>query len=156
MTRRLKHASMAVLLFGVGAILNGCANFDPESLTDIFNKKEKLPGERRPVFPGGVPGVTQGVPPNLMAGQQQKEAEIAAAPAPEPEKPKAAAKPKPPRTASRPARVTVSPEQRPEQQQQQQQQQSGADAPWPAPATQQPAASSSPWPSAPSSGTFQR
>ena len=105
MAPRLKRASMAVVLFGVGAILSGCANFDPENLTDMFNKKEKLPGERRPLFPEGVPGVTQGVPPHLMAGQQQKEAEIAAAPAPAPEaeKPKAAAKPKP-RTASRPAR----------------------------------------------------
>ncbi len=113
MAPRLNRASMAVVLFGVGAILSGCStNFDPENFTDMFNlnKKEKLPGERRALFPEGVPGVTQGVPQHLMAGQQQKEAEIAAAPAPEPEKPKAAAKPKP-RTASRPARVTVSPEQ---------------------------------------------
>ena len=158
MAPRLKRASAAVILFGVGAILSGCTNFDPESLTDMFNKKEKLPGDRRPLFPQGVPGVTQGVPPHLMVGQQQKEAEIAAAPPPaaEPEKPKAAAKPKPPRTASRPASVTVSPDQQP----QQQQQQSGTAAPWPSPTAQQPppssSPSSSPWPSAPSSGTFQR
>jgi hypothetical protein len=159
MARRLRRASMAIVLFGVGAILSGCTNFDPENFTDMFNlnKKEKLPGERRPLFPEGVPGVTQGVPPHLVKGQQPPpEAEISAAPAPAaaPEKPKAAAKPKP-RTASRPARVTVSPDQ---------QQQSGANAPssspWPAPAAQQPAPnaspSSSPWPSAPPSGTFQR
>ena len=157
MKPRLRHASLALVLLGVGAILSGCTNFDPDNFTDMFNfnKKDKLPGERRPLFPEGVPGVTQGVPPHLVKGQQQQEAE-AIAPAPEPEKPKAAAKPKP-RTASRPARVTVSPEQ---QQQPTQQQQSGANAPWPSPAAQQPAPSSSPssspWPSAPSSNTFQR
>ena len=165
MTRRLKHASMVVVLFGVAAILSGCTNFDPDNFGDMFdfNKKEKLPGERRALFPEGVPGVTQGVPPHLMKGQQQQEAEaIAAAPAPEPEKPKAAAKPKPPRTASRPARVTVSPEQQPQPQQppQAQPQQSGANAPssspWPSPTAQQPPPSASPWPSAPQSGTFQR
>ncbi len=115
MTRRLKHASTLVVLFGAGAILSGCTNFDPDNFGDMFdfNKKEKLAGERRPLFPEGVPGVTQGVPPHLVKGQQQQEAAtIAAAPAPEPEKPKAAAKPKP-RTASRPARVTVSPDQQP-------------------------------------------
>jgi hypothetical protein len=168
MARQLKQASLAFVLLGVGAILSGCStNFDPENFTDVFNlnKKEKLPGERRPLFPEGVPGVTQGVPPHLVKGQQQQEAEISAAPAPapEPQKPKAAAKPKP-STASRPARVTVSPDQQPQAQQQQpqaqQQQQSGASAPssspWPSPAAQQPPPSSSPWPSAPPSGTFQR
>ena len=171
MAPRPKRVSIAVVLFGVGAILSGCANFDPENFTDMFNlnKKEKLPGERRPLFPEGVPGVTQGVPPHLIKGQQQQEAEIAPAPAAEPEKPKAAAKPKP-RTASRPARVTVSPPQQPQAQQPQaqqpqaQQQQSGVNAPssspWPAPSPQQPPPSSSPnsspWPSAPPSGTFAR
>ena len=162
MARRLKRASMAIVLFGVAVMLSGCTNLDPDNFTDMFdfNKKEKLPGERRPLFPEGVPGVTQGVPPHLVKGQQQPEAELSAAPAPaaEPEKPKAAAKPKP-RTASRPARVTVSPDQQ-QQSQPPAQQQRGANAPssspWPAPAAQQPPPSASPWPSAPPSGTFQR
>src|SRR5215467_8735009 len=35
--------------------------------------KKPLPGERRAVFPEGVPGVQQGVPPELMRGHQQAE-----------------------------------------------------------------------------------
>src|SRR5215467_13404880 len=33
--------------------------------------KKPLPGERRAVFPEGVPGVQQGVPPELMRGNPQ-------------------------------------------------------------------------------------
>src|SRR5262249_52842488 len=32
--------------------------------------KKKLPGDRKPVFPEGVPGVAQGVPPELVKGNQ--------------------------------------------------------------------------------------
>ena len=32
--------------------------------------KKPLPGERRPVFNSGVPGVAQGVPPELVKGYQ--------------------------------------------------------------------------------------
>jgi len=51
--------------------------------------KKPLPGERRAVFPEGVPGVQQGVPPELMRGNQQA-AETPPQPAPE-----AAPEPKP-------------------------------------------------------------
>jgi hypothetical protein len=52
--------------------------------------KKPLPGERRAVFPEGVPGVQQGVPQDLYRGNQQAgETPPAAAPAPAPE-PKAA------------------------------------------------------------------
>ena len=84
---------------------------------DIFglSEKKKLPGERKDLFPGGVPGVTQGIPPEYMKGNQPPP-ETAQAPAPaqakasaageeenaatEPEekpkpKPKKVAKPKP-------------------------------------------------------------
>ena len=39
---------------------------------DVFglNKKKPLPGVREPVFPNGVPGVTQGIPPEYMKGYQ--------------------------------------------------------------------------------------
>ncbi|MBZ0124631.1 MAG: hypothetical protein K8F31_12185, partial [Roseovarius sp.] len=81
----------------------GCESFD---LTDLFpDGKKKLAGERRPVFPDGVPGVPQGVPPELMKGYQPPEnaADPAAAtPPPEAapeEKPKPA--PKPRRAAAR-------------------------------------------------------
>jgi hypothetical protein len=47
--------------------------------------KKPLPGERRAVFPEGVPGVQQGVPSELMRGHQQaEEAPPAAAPPPAP------------------------------------------------------------------------
>jgi hypothetical protein len=164
-----KPALVALTLLGMGAFLGGCANFDPETSLDFLNlsKKEKLPGERRPVFPEGVPGVTQGVPPDLIKGNQPQPAPETAAVAPAEPEARPEAKPKPkPRVARRPA-VTVAPEreQAPQQQQpaqqqpaqqqpaQQQQTQTGANAPWPAPsAPQQP----SPWPSAPPPGTFQR
>ena len=62
--------------------LTACSNFDPDKL-DIFglNEKKKLPGERKDVFPGGVPGVTQGIPPEYMRGNQAPP-ETAQAPAP--------------------------------------------------------------------------
>jgi hypothetical protein len=45
--------------------------------------KKPLPGERRAVFPEGVPGVQQGVPPELMRGNQQA-GEPQAQPEPQP------------------------------------------------------------------------
>src|ERR1051326_7324671 len=36
----------------------------------IPDTKKKLSGERKPVFPEGVPGVPQGVPPELVKGYQ--------------------------------------------------------------------------------------
>src|SRR5215467_468806 len=47
--------------------------------------KKPLPGERRAVFPEGVPGVQQGVPPELMrANQQAEEAQPPVQPQPAP------------------------------------------------------------------------
>jgi hypothetical protein len=57
--------------------LGGCASIgdaiDPTDWFsgDFFNSKKKLPGERKPVFPEGVPGVTQGIPSELVKGNQQ-------------------------------------------------------------------------------------
>jgi hypothetical protein len=127
---------LLVALLAIAPVLAGCENFDMESL-DVFslNKKKKLPGERHEVFPNGVPGVTQGIPPEYLKGNQQSTdsaqtpigepaANAAAtpedkgaapagktaalAPVEEP-KPKPKRKPKP-RTASRPpTRITVQP-----------------------------------------------
>lgn len=92
---------------------------------DFLNNKKPLPGVRKPVFPDGVPGVTHGVPPDLVKGNQPppdsglalqnpaaappvEQAAVAEEPAPPP-KPKARAKPKPkPKVAAKPA--TVEPE----------------------------------------------
>ena len=44
--------------------------------------KKPLPGERRAVFPEGVPGVQQGVPPELMRGNPQAVEQAVPPPAP--------------------------------------------------------------------------
>lgn len=120
----------AIVLCAVLAVpLAGCESFDPTMLTDFIpDSKKKLPGERKDVFPQGVPGVVQGIPPDLVKGNQPPpDAAVIAAPEePVEEKPK----PKPkPRTASNRSRppASVAPEQ-PQQQQQAQPQ-----AAWPAP-----------------------
>ena len=100
----------AVLILGLS--LSACSgmtsNFDPtEWITgEFFDTRQKLPGERKPVFPDGVPGVSDGVPKEMVKGNQQQQAAIepetpppAAKPAP---KPRAAAPAPKPRTASAP------------------------------------------------------
>ena len=57
--------------------LGGCASvgdaIDPTDWFsgELFNTKKKLPGDRKAVFPEGVPGVTQGIPSELVKGNQQ-------------------------------------------------------------------------------------
>jgi hypothetical protein len=62
----------AVALAG-SLVLGGCSSFDPVDMFqdwDLFGSKRPLPGERRAVFPQGVPGVPQGVPPEMVKGYQ--------------------------------------------------------------------------------------
>jgi hypothetical protein len=92
--------------------LCGCATYDAinDSLDpsewfggDFFGlgAKKKLQGERKNVFPEGVPGVARGVPPELVKGNQaaaetEQQAAIIQEEEPKPPpKPKAKAKPKP-------------------------------------------------------------
>jgi hypothetical protein len=75
----------------------------------IPDTKKPLPGERKAVFPEGVPGVAQGVPPELMKGNQPApEAVAEPAPAEQPATP--AAKPekqaKPKANASAPQSIS--------------------------------------------------
>ena len=99
------------LALSLGFALGGCESFD-----GLLDNKKPLPGDRKQVFPDGVPGVAQGIPPELMRGYQ---------PPPEPEpppvvaerpKPKPKAKPRPKQVAA-PARpvttMTVQPSSRP-------------------------------------------
>ena len=71
MMRRWDRIVLMVGLVALAPVLAGCENFDLDKL-DVFhlNEKKKLPGERHPVFPAGVPGVTQGIPPEYLKGNQ--------------------------------------------------------------------------------------
>ncbi len=110
----------AAALIAVSGALAGCStgsnDFDPTSLLDGFDTKKKLPGNREPVFPSGVPGLEQGVPRELykenvdrqqLQGQDAVPVEPAPPPAAEAPKPKASSRPRaaPPR-ASAPAAAT--------------------------------------------------
>src|SRR5258706_12244800 len=72
---RFARSGFAVLALSLGVLLAGCEGFDPTSFmdTDFFNTNKRLPGERKAVFPEGTPGVTQGVPKELVKGYQPGE-----------------------------------------------------------------------------------
>src|SRR6476469_2176001 len=88
----------AAVLIALSGALAGCAggmsSFDPSDLLDWLDTKKKLPGERKPVFPEGVPGLEQGVPKGLYKGSRQQQIDeqnaqaTAAAAAPPPPEPK--------------------------------------------------------------------
>jgi hypothetical protein len=141
--------------------LGGCVNFDPQDwfAGDWFSNKKPLPGERKELFPGGVPGVSRGVPPDLVKGNQaaalqdqQEEAPAVRLEEPKPKpKPKAKPKPKPKvveaEPESRPTPVTVRP-----QPQAQPRPQGGGGVQWPdPPGTQrhQPQSGGVQWPDPP-------
>jgi hypothetical protein len=94
--RRSQRLIAAAVVIALSGVLAGCSsglsNFDPSDLLDFLDTKKKLPGERKPVFPDGVPGLEQGVPKELYKGSRQEQidqqnaaaATAAAAPPPEP------------------------------------------------------------------------
>src|SRR5438045_9752038 len=97
--RRLHRLIAAAVLVALSGALAGCSggfsSFDPTDMLDFLDTKKKLPGERKPVFPEGVPGLEQGVPKGLYKGsaqaqidQQNAQAAAAAAAAAPPEEPK--------------------------------------------------------------------
>ena len=91
-SQRLIALSVLIALAGaLGGCSGGMANFDPSDLLDWMDTKKKLPGERKPVFPEGVPGLEQGVPKDLYKGARQVDdpnAQAAAAAPPPAEEPK--------------------------------------------------------------------
>lgn len=152
-----RRASWSILALTGALALGGCESLDFENM---FNPKKPLPGERRDVFPQGVPGIQQGVPAELVRGYQPP---VEAQPEPEPQPPKP-----PPRRVAQPARPASPP--RPPRQQQQaeepQQSQQGWPAPaptagpqptsaWPAPQPAQPQAAPA-WPDPPRAGSTTR
>jgi outer membrane biosynthesis protein TonB len=150
MRRPFTLATIAVL----GLALAGCSSWDP---TDWFSTKKPLPGDRREVFPGGVPGVPHGVPPELVEGYQpppEPPPQVAETP---PEPPKKKPKPKP-KTAAAPARpataVTIQPVNRggapsSASQQPSPQQPAEAQSPWPAPQQSASSPTQTRWPDPP-------
>src|SRR5205807_385 len=94
---RLRHRSiLTAALVALSFALVGCETADVvDKLTDLIpfgDNKKPLPGERKEVFPQGVPGVPQGVPSDMIKGNQPPEAtpppQPAAAAPPPAEKPK--------------------------------------------------------------------
>ena len=76
--RRPQRLIAATILVALASALAGCGslgNFDPTDALDWLDTKKKLPGERKPVFPDGVPGLEQGVPKSLYKGAGQQEAD---------------------------------------------------------------------------------
>ena len=148
MQRKTGFSLALLLAFALG----GCDSFDPlDKFQDwdiMGSNKKPLPGERRQVFPEGVPGVAKGVPPELVKGyvppaepppQVVEEKKVKP-------RPKVAARPKPKKTQPAAAQ--------PQQQQQQQQQTAPAQAtaptaPWPEPPP--PQQNSAAWPAIPGS-----
>ncbi|SFJ49242.1 hypothetical protein [Bradyrhizobium sp. Gha] len=71
--RRTPRLIAAAVLIAFTGVLGGCSSFDPSDLLDFLDTKKKLPGDRKPVFPEGVPGLEQGVPKELYKGAQQQQ-----------------------------------------------------------------------------------
>src|SRR6266404_2430669 len=151
--RRSHRLIAAAVLIALSGALAGCtggmSSFDPSDMLDWLDTKKKLPGERKPVFPEGVPGLEQGVPKNLYRGSAQEQidqqnAQAAAAAAAEEEGSTAAAPP-PPKPKKIVRRRTTAP---------------APDQPAPAPTAQspQPAQQSAapPFPAPLPSGSFTR
>lgn len=73
--RRTPRLIAAAVLIAFTGLLGGCSSggFDPSDLLDFLDTKKKLPGDRKPVFPEGVPGLEQGVPKDMYKGAQQQQ-----------------------------------------------------------------------------------
>ena len=74
--RPVQRLVSAAVLIALSSALTGCGSmtgWDPSDLLDFLDTKKKLPGERKPVFPEGVPGLQQGVPKELYKGNVEQE-----------------------------------------------------------------------------------
>jgi outer membrane biosynthesis protein TonB len=129
--RAMRSALLTVALFALGGALAGCESMENFQFWDT---KKKLPGDRKPVFPEGVPGIEQGIPPELVKGYQEPQqppdpaAQAAQETAEKADTKKVEAKPKPkpkPRTAAAPQQA------QPAQQQPQPQQTQAPQQGWP-------------------------
>ena len=104
--RRTPRLISAALLIALGSAVSGCGStsgWDPTDMLDFLDTKKPLPGERKKVFPEGVPGLEPGVPRHLYRGANAEPAPEAVAPVEEPP-PARAAKSK---SRSKPAVATA-------------------------------------------------
>jgi hypothetical protein len=97
----MRTAMRTVIFAALAFALAGCDSFDPlDKFQDwdiMGSSKPPIRGERRDVFPQGVPGVPQGVPPDMVKGYQPPPEEPPPVIAAKPEKkakPKKAAAPR--------------------------------------------------------------
>jgi hypothetical protein len=123
---RIPRVLVTASLLCLSLSLAACGSFDnlpsvPDPTdffgSDFFSSKKKLTGERKPVFPEGVPGVSQGVPPDLVRGnQQQQQQQLVQNPDDlAPAEPKSKARPKPkPKVAARAAPPPPPPDEQPQ------------------------------------------
>jgi hypothetical protein len=105
--QRFPRLLMVAPALSLALLLADCSNFDPtDIMDDLFAAQKKpLPGERKELFPGGTPGVSQGLPPELVKGYQQPPPSDASA---QPDQPKSKSKPKP-KVATAPASSDTQP-----------------------------------------------
>ena len=117
--RMARGVLLALLVVSLGGALAGC---DSLETFQFWDTKKKLPGDRKPVFPSGVPGVEQGIPPELMKGYQEPQqpvldpaAQAAQETADKAKKPEAKARPKPKPKVAKVAQPTRAPAPQPQQ-----------------------------------------
>jgi hypothetical protein len=129
----------------VDKVQDSVADFNP-----FGTAKKPLPGERKPLFPEGIPGVQQGVPSELLAGSQaattDDQAPAATATIPDRRTPRPAA---PAETAPRPQPkkvATPKPQLRTTTRPEAERSEPREDAVWPPPPAQ---AATPAWPAAP-------
>lgn len=116
--RRTTRLIAAAVLIAFTGLLGGCSSggFDPSDLLDFLDTKKKLPGDRKPVFPEGVPGLEQGVPKDMYKGaqQQQDAPAVAALPAePPPAEPAKSSKSAKGKKTRQPAATAAAPAEAP-------------------------------------------
>jgi hypothetical protein len=151
-TRFIPRLALAGIVAVAVPILSACDYLD--NLT-LWDSKKPLAGERKSLFPQGVPGVATGVPSDLMKGYREPEGQAPADPARAAAEaaaaehaPAAKPKPKPPqRTAVKPP-PPADPNAAPPARQ--------AAAPPSAPPFAAPQSAPMPWPTAPPSSTVAR
>jgi outer membrane biosynthesis protein TonB len=158
----MRQPHIAAAALALGLMLSGCESFELPDMPDWFNPKKPLVGERKPIFPEGVPGVQKGVPAELQQGYQPPPEPPQTAEVVEKPKPKAKAKPKPKQAAAPPpsraaTSVTIQPVARQQQPAndpafpQPPRSAAGSQSTWPTPqqTASQPAPAQSPFPDPP-------